>query len=344
MRMESLVRLKPESLLKLNSRLSTKRSLTSERKPSLVDGYGRVIRKLRVSLLDACNFRCFYCMPAEMKFANPETYLSADEIYAICKDMVDSGIEQIRVTGGEPTLRQDFAEVMKRLATLKLQKFGLTSNAFLLARHLPLLAELNCQYINISLDSLQADKFNRMTHSKTFETVYATLLKAREMGFKVKVNTVVIGGWNTDEILDFVAFSEREGVEVRFLELMRIGQALPDQDRRFRAAADLIKELSEQIELTPVKMELDSTSFNFSTPAGGNIGFIASESQPFCGSCSRLRLSYEGQLRACLMLSEGHSLRGLNAQERLATVHRVMGLKPITRIKEVQQAMYQIGG
>lgn len=344
MALETLIEPRTEPFTELEGERQLKMSAGAGAKNVLKDNHGRIIRKLRVSLLDACNFRCFYCMPKGIKFASSESYLSPDEIYAICKDMVDSGIEQIRVTGGEPTLRQDFPEIMRRLAELKIKKLGLTSNAFLLAQHLPMLQELNCHHINISLDSLQPEKFNRMTHSKTFETVYATILKARDMGFKVKVNTVLIGGWNDDELLDFVAFSEDEGIEVRFLELMRIGQALQYQDSRFMAAADVIHTLSEQTELRPLTVDFDSTSFNFTTPAGGNIGFIASESQPFCDSCSRLRLSYDGHLRACLMLSDGHSIRHLSAEERLDTVHAVMGLKPITRVKEVHQDMYQIGG
>lgn len=313
-------------------------------RPLLQDAYGRILRKLRVSLLDACNFRCFYCMPKDSHFAPPQNYLKASELQSICRDLVEQGIEQIRVTGGEPTLRQDFAEVMLALAELPLQKLGLTSNGFLLGKYLALLKDIQCQYINISLDSLQAEKFNRLTRSNTFSRVYANILKARDMGFQVKVNTVLIGGWNDDELIDFVRFSEREGLEVRFLELMRIGQALHYQDSRFVSAQQAIAQIGQQRCLIPKKMEFDATSFNFITPQGGQLGFIASESQPFCGSCSRLRLSFDGQLRACLMLSQGSSLRQLTAIERRAVVQQVMGLKPIRRLKEVQQGMYQIGG
>lgn len=316
----------------------------SPARPLLQDAHGRVMRKLRVSLLDACNFRCSYCMPADARFAPPENWLSPAELREIVGQLVDCGISQLRLTGGEPTLRPDFAEVLSALGSLPLEKKGLTTNGLLLAPHLQALATAGFASINISLDSLRPERFNSLTRTRAFARVYRNILKARDAGFQVKLNTVIIRGFNDDELLDFAAFAAREQIEVRFLELMRIGEALAIQDQRFVSAAEMLATLRQQTSLQPLQSESDATAFCFSTAEGGRLGFIASESKPFCGSCSRLRLSHDGQLRACLMLSEGHSLRHLERHKREAVLHHVIGLKPTGRITEVAQAMHQIGG
>lgn len=319
-------------------------ALASFQTKPLVDAFGRQMRKLRVSLLEACNFRCFYCMPAAMRFASHPDNLSPAELQKICRPLVAAGVSQIRVTGGEPTLRKDFREVMAALAVLPLQKFGMTSNGFLLEAHLPFLKEIGCTYLNISLDSLHADNFNRMTRSQGFEKVMASILKARDLGFQLKLNTVILRGENDHELLDFVSFSEATGIEVRFLELMKIGMARQFQADAFISAAEQIDRISQQFDLCPVPVEKDATAFGFTTARGGRIGFIASESRPFCGHCSRLRLSHDGKLRACLMLNQGRSLRDLAEPELLAITRQVMALKPFERIESVDQHMYRIGG
>lgn len=310
----------------------------------LQDSHGRVIRKLRVSLLDACNMRCGYCMPLQMKFAKQSRYLSTNEWEYICRSLVDLGIEQIRVTGGEPTLHPHFKELMAIFAQLPLQKLGLTSNGLTLAAYLDDLKEMGCQHLNISLDSLNPETFTRISHAQGFEQVKQCILKAHQMGFQVKINTVIMGGVNDHEIPDFVEFSEQSGIEVRFLELMRIGEALAFQSERFVTAKAMIQRIASQRELIPVRVDWDSTSFNYRTPAGGQIGFIASESQAFCHSCSRLRLSYDGTLRPCLMLDQGLSLRGKDKEQIRATLYQVMEQKPYERVLELAQSMNQIGG
>jgi cyclic pyranopterin phosphate synthase len=312
--------------------------------PLLIDGYGRHMRKLRVSLLAACNFRCFYCMPAAMRFAANPKQLSPTELHTICQALVSGGISQIRITGGEPTLRKDFREVISALASLPLEKLGMTSNGFLLEPHLPLLKALGCDYLNISLDSLQAENFNRMTRSMGFEKVMGSILKAHEMGFQLKLNTVIMRGENDHELLDFVRFSEAKGIEVRFLELMKIGMARQFQPEAFISAEEQISRIQNTFSLSPLQVEKDATAFSFKTQGGGKIGFIASESRPFCGDCSRLRLSHDGKLRACLMLNQGKSLRNLSETELLKVTRQVMALKPFQRRESVAQNMYRIGG
>ena len=169
----------------------------------LIDSYGRRIRKLRVSLLDACNFRCFYCMPEDVKFKSHKDWLSTEEILNISSLMVGYGVEQIRLTGGEPLMRKGFREIVTGLSDLPLQKLGFTTNGFYLERELDFLKDTNCKHINISLDSLNEDKFNVITRKKSFHKVYPAILKAANSGLKVKVNTVLLKGINDNEILDF---------------------------------------------------------------------------------------------------------------------------------------------
>lgn len=312
--------------------------------PQLIDDHGRRMRKLRVSLLEACNFRCFYCMPSGVRFAAHPDTLSPSELHTICQALVSAGIRQIRVTGGEPTLRKDFHAVMSALASLPLEKLGMTSNGFLLEAHLPFLKAIGCDYLNISLDSLQADNFNRITRSLGFEKVMGSILKARDLGFQLKLNSVIMRGENDHELLDFVRFSEATGIEVRFLELMKIGMARQFQAEAFISAEEQLSQIQTAFSLRPRQVEKDATAFSFQTAGGGKIGFIASESRPFCGHCSRLRLSHDGKLRPCLMLNQGQSLRHLPPRELLQLTEQVMKLKPFQRRESIAENMYSIGG
>lgn len=312
--------------------------------PALTDGYGRTMRKLRLSLLDACNFRCAYCMPAEPQFLPWASLLTPAEIVATCTELVRLGITQIRLTGGEPTLRRDFDEIALALSGLPLEKLGLTTNAFLLDQKLELLADTRCRHINISLDSLQPARFAAITGSDSLIRVRANALAAHARGFHVKVNVVVVRGCNDDELLDFAAFSAEHGIPVRFLELMKIGPRYREFDRLFVPADEMLQRLERTHALVPVTVSADSTSFVFRTPAGAELGFIASESRPFCGDCSRLRLSANGFLRACLMSEHGLNVRGLPPARLREAVGAVMRLKPGGRLPHIEQAMYQIGG
>ena len=310
----------------------------------LVDAYGRIIHKLRVQLTDACNFRCFYCMPQNVKFMPSSDLLSSGELVSICAALVELGINEIRVSGGEPTIRKDFNEIIEGLSSLPILKLGVTTNGFFLVEKLDFLQKTRCRHINISLDSLQKERFRAITHTNYFESVYDAIIKAQEMGFHVKVNMVVLRGINDDEIPDFVRFFERYKTEVRFLEYMKIGPSYKSHDRLFVPAKDIITRIEKETKLTPVSVNSDSTSFNFKTQSGGHIGFIASESQSFCRFCSRWRLTATGKLRACLMSEAGVNLRGVPKSQYPELLKSVLEMKPIDRIDHIEQPMYQIGG
>lgn len=310
----------------------------------LTDAHGRTMRKLRVQLTDVCNFRCFYCMPQNVRFAPSETLLPPGELIGMVAGLVRLGISEIRLTGGEPLARKEFSQFVEGIGKLPLEKFGLTTNGYWLEEWLPVLKEHGCMHLNVSIDSLRAERFNAITLSSHFDRVLAATLRAKEMGFPVKINVVLLRGRNDDEIVDFAAFSARHRIPVRFLEYMKIGPSRDRYAELFISAGAVIERLRSQTELTPLQSEPDATAFSFRTGEGAELGFIASESRPFCSSCSRLRLSARGMLRACLMSEAGISLAGVPESEFGSVLQRVLPMKPIGRLPEIAQPMNQIGG
>ncbi len=310
----------------------------------LIDQHKRHIHKLRISLLDACNMRCLYCMPEKNKFMPRRDWLKSDELIDICSNLVNFGIDEIRVTGGEPLLRSDFLHIINGLSELKLEKLGLTTNAIRLKQYLPELQKTNCKHINISLDSIDRDNFKKITKTDALLPILDAILKAKELDFKVKINTVLMKGINDHEVIDLIKFAEKNEIEIRFLELMNIGVVAPYFEKVFISAEDIIKKVETNWQLKKIEMPFDSTSFNFRTQNGGNVGFIASESKPFCSGCSRLRLDPKGKLRPCLMVNEGVNLKGLKESELKGVLDKLINKKPTYRLKNLEQPMYQIGG
>jgi cyclic pyranopterin phosphate synthase len=280
-------------------------------------------------------------MPLDQKFMDESNYLSPDEITSVVSELMDLGLEEIRFTGGEPLLRKSFSEIVEKVSSLKPKKLGLTTNGIYLDKYLDVLKKSRVFHLNISLDSLNSDNFKRITYGNHFEKVISNIRLAVSQGFIVKVNAVMMKGVNDHEILDFVKFSEIEAVEVRFLELMRIGHAREEQVKQFISAKDLLLKIQDQVALRPLTMPKDSTSFNFITENGGQVGFIASESQPFCGHCSRWRLTADGQLKACLFKDEGLNIRN---RDRSIVYQELLGMKPTERLPEVSHSMNSIGG
>ncbi len=312
--------------------------------PAMQDRHGRIMRKLRISLLDACNMRCVYCMPEQPVFTSRKDWASADELIAIAGNLCALGIEEIRLTGGEPTLRPDMLDIVYGLSGLPLKKLGLTSNGLLLGGYLDALKDTSCRYLNISLDSLEKKNFNRITKRDVFDVVMATILRARDLGFHVKVNAVALRGLNDYEVLNFVDWSGREGIAVRFLEAMNIGVMQAEFTKRLIPAHEMIKTIREHYHLTKQLSPVDATAYTFKADNGADIGFIASESEPFCGTCSRLRLTPQGQLRPCLFKETGIDFRRLAPEYYPAALASLLEMKPGGRLRHITQPMYQIGG
>lgn len=310
----------------------------------LVDQYGRRMRKLRISLTDKCNLRCNYCMPLNSKFMDENNFLNQYQIVEIARELYELGLEEVRLTGGEPLMRSDFSQIVDQLAEIPFKKLGLTTNAVKLAPFLPQLKKAHFQYLNISLDSLHADRFKKITHGKQLSAVMNAIEKASAMGFKVKVNMVAMRGINDDEFFDFIALAEKLNFEIRFLELMKIGYVRKQQQNLFISAQDIISQLKTRMNLTASVTSDDSTSFNYVNENGVKIGFIASESQAFCATCSRWRLSADGILRGCLFKNEGLSLKNKTAEERKVIYTEVLKMKPFVRPESVSQVMNTIGG
>ncbi|MCB1934423.1 MAG: GTP 3',8-cyclase MoaA [Nitrosomonas sp.] len=310
----------------------------------LVDKHGRRMRKLRISLLDACNLRCLYCMPEHPVFMPQKDWASAADLTRVTRNLVALGIEEVRLTGGEPLLRKDFMEIVAGLSALPIKKLGLTTNALLLVPHLPRLRHTRLQFLNISLDSLDRDNFFRITRRDELSTVIDAILTAKALGFSVKINTVIMKGLNDHELPDFVEWSAAHDIPVRFLEVMNIGVMKARFQDHFLPVSDMMAMLGAEYRFDALDSPSDSTSRNFLVSNNAKIGFIASESSPFCTGCSRLRLTPKGQIRPCLFMDEGIDLKPLTPEEYLDVLPIIIAMKPIKRIFHQPQPMYQIGG
>jgi cyclic pyranopterin phosphate synthase len=283
-------------------------------------------------------------MPVETTFMDESLYLSPEEIFAVVDDLCSYGLEEVRLTGGEPLMRAGFEEIIEKLGQLPLKKIGLTTNGIYLDRYLESMWKNGVRHLNISLDSLNEENFKRITRGSQLPRILRNIEEAQVKGFHIKINVVAMRGVNDHEFLDFVEYSQRLGIEVRFLELMRIGHALGAQNEQFISAKEIRDMVMMKHVLKSVLMERDSTSYNYKNDSGAQIGFIASESQAFCGDCSRWRLSSDGVMRACLLKDEGLVIRNKTASEREKLFADLLGMKPYHRPLEVTHQMNAIGG
>ncbi len=270
--------------------------------------------------------------------------LNSDQIKNICRKLIPEGIEQIRLTGGEPTLRNDLLDVINKLSELPIQKLGLTSNGILLKPLLEQMKQTKCTHLNVSLDSLNKKNYHKITGKDHLDDVLKTVERAKELDFKIKINVVMLKNINSKELFDFIDFSSKNNVEVRFLELMKIGIARENFDQNHISCQELIDKIGDRFKLIEIEKPIDSTSFNYQLDNGANIGFIASESKPFCHNCSRLRLSADGLLRPCLMLEAGTNIAEMNQSQIKATLSSFLNIKPQNRIEQCPEQMHQIGG
>lgn len=320
------------------------------RQASLVDPHGRRMRKLRVSLLDACNFRCLYCMPVQSRFMPKAEWLSLKELARIAAQLVTLGIEEIRLTGGEPTLRPDLCDIALalsprgRMGAAGLKKLGLTTNGMKLLPLLPQLAAAHCHHLNISMDSLHRKRFAEIAHFDGLHAVTESIRQAAALGFRVKLNMVVMRGLNDMEIVDFIDFAARTGAQVRFLELMAIGPAAARHPELFVSAAEIRERIAHHVSFSQVPVERDSTARVYETVAGARFGIIAPVTESFCGSCSRWRLTADGKLKTCLMSEAGVVLRD-QPETRIAELcSQALHLKPASGSSRTLRHMNTIGG
>ncbi|XP_034531205.1 molybdenum cofactor biosynthesis protein 1 isoform X2 [Notolabrus celidotus] len=302
----------------------------------LTDGFGRRHSYLRISLTEKCNLRCQYCMPEEgVKLTPRSQLLSTSEILCLARLFVQEGVEKIRLTGGEPLIRPDVLDIITELRKLEgLRTIAVTTNGMNLAKLLPKLKDAGLDLINISLDSLVPAKFEFIVRRKGFQKVMEGIEKAIEMGYNpVKVNCVVMRGLNEDELLDFVALTEKKPLDVRFIEYMPFDGNKWNFKKMvsYQEMLDRIRQQWPDLEM--LQTGHADTAKTFKVPGfEGQVGFITSMSDHFCGSCNRLRITADGNLKVCLFGNSEVSLRdvlrsGSSEEELLEIIGAAVGRK-----------------
>ena len=266
------------------------------------DSFGREINYLRISLTDRCNLRCKYCMPGKGidKFPHEEM-LTLEEIYKISETFVELGINKIRLTGGEPLTRLNVVDLVSKISKLEgIKDLAMTTNGVLLKKFAGPLKEAGLNRVNISLDTLDPKKYTEITRGGKLTDVFEGIEEAKRVGLTpIKINTVLIGGFNDDEIEDLVRLTEKEEIDLRFIELMPIGEAINWSKEKFLSNDTILGRVKE---LGPVPREdKSSPAVYYKLPKGkGKIGIINPISCKFCKDCNRVRLTSQGQLKLCL--------------------------------------------
>lgn len=274
----------------------------------LIDNHHRTHNYLRISLTDNCNLRCFYCMPEEnYHFMPNQQLMQAEEIIQIAKIFVDQGVTKIRLTGGEPLVRKDAPEIIKALGKLGVE-LTITTNATRVEHFVDLFEEAGIQSVNISLDTLQKDKFNLITRRDQFETVKKNIDTLLSRGFKVKINMVVVKGLNDAEILDFIEWTKFAPIQIRFIEFMPFDGNKWNRDKLV-TMHEILEIVNQQYAFISAENAAHDTSKHFSIPGhAGSFAIISTMSVPFCNTCNRIRLTADGKIKNCLFSEEESDL------------------------------------
>ncbi len=303
----------------------------------LQDTFGREHAYLRISLVERCNLRCSYCMPEEGVPLSPKSHIMTyEEIYEIAKTFVKNGVTKIRLTGGEPLIRKEFPVILEKLASLPVE-LSITTNAVIIDKFIDVLKTNGVKHINVSLDSLDKDKFKHITRRDQFEKVYNNILLLVKEGFKVKVNAVLMKDFNDNEIIDFIKFTKDLPISVRFIEFMPfdgnkwdMSKMVSYKDVMQYVNASFSEENIERIQDAP-----NDTAKNYKIKGyKGSFAIIGSVTNPFCDSCNRLRLTANGQLKNCLFSSTESDL--------LTTLREGKSIEPI--IAKAVRAKFKVRG
>ena len=286
---------------------------------TLRDLYYRPVKDLRISVTDRCNYRCTYCMPFdEYVWIEKDQILTYEEITRIARIFVRLGVEKIRLTGGEPLVRKDLEQLIGRLSTLEgLEDLCLTTNGSLLAEKAAPLKSAGLRRVNLSLDTLDPQKFRRITQRGDLAKVLEGLFAAKNLGFPIKINAVIERGVNDDDILDLVEFSRRNGFAIRFIEYMDVGNSNSWKSDRMVPKDEILAKVRSRFALREVGRDdgsAPSVDYEF-LDGSGDLGIIASVTEPFCSSCTRIRLTADGKLVTCLFSEVGHNLKALLRSE-----------------------------
>jgi len=337
----------------------------------IVDAFHRPLRDLRISVTDRCNFRCTYCMPLdEYEWLEKSEVLTFEEITRLARLFMALGVEKIRLTGGEPLARRDLHKLIAQLSALEpAPEICLTTNGSLLAEKIAALKAAGLRRINVSIDSLQPERFRQITKRGDLKKVLEGLFAAQRLGLQpIKINTVIERGVNDDEILDLVAFAREHQFSIRFIEFMDVGNANEWRLEKIVSKQDIIATINARFPLREIGREKGSApavDYEFVDGRGGDVGVIASVTEPFCGSCTRARLTADGKFVTCLFATTGYDVKKLlrrgasdaevldvlqtiwgkrrdrYSEERLAALRSAVGYNP-KRQKKIE--MISLGG
>ena len=269
----------------------------------LTDSFNRAHTYLRISLIERCNLKCTYCMPEDGIPLSPRNYLMTyEEVYTIAKTFVEHGVTKIRLTGGEPFIRKDIHVILKKLASLGIE-LSITTNAVLVDKYISVLKEYEIKTINVSLDTLNRGKFSKITRRNEFERVYKNVLLLIKEGFKVKINVVLIKGFNEEEVINFIELSKHYPVTVRFIEFMPFNGNKWDLSKlvSYAQIMDMVHAHYSKASIKRIQDAPNDTSKNYKlSDYKGSFSVISSVTNPFCDSCNRIRLTANGKLKNCL--------------------------------------------
>lgn len=305
---------------------------------SMIDPFGRAITYLRVSVTDRCDFRCVYCMAEDMSFLPKKDLLSLEELDRLCSAFIDKGVRRLRLTGGEPLVRKNIMHLVRQLSrhltSGALDELTLTTNGSQLERFAAELAECGVRRINVSLDTLDPEKFRAITRWGIFDRVMRGIDAAREAGLQVKINTVALRGFNEDEIPEMLSWAHGRGMDMTVIETMPLGEVDVDRTDQYLPLSELRARLEQRFTLTDIPYKTGGPArYVEVAETGGRLGFITPLTHNFCESCNRVRVTCTGTLFMCLGQEDAADLRSaLRASEGNALLSSVIdeaiGRKP----------------
>ena len=285
-------------------------------RPQLIDGMGRTIVNLRISVTDRCNFRCTYCMPADnVEFMDRSNLLSFEEIQRVAQIVSRMGINRLRLTGGEPLMRKNLPSLIQMLNEVDgIDDIAMTTNAYFLKDQAQSLKDAGLKRLNVSLDALDPDKFRDVNRRDCLQSVLDGLDAARKVGFKsIKINAVAVRNFSETEIMSLIEMGRSDGFEIRFIEFMPLDSDKVWERDKVLFGHEIVDMIKENYELVPIDNSLEigpASEYNFAD-GKGKIGIITAVSNPFCDHCNRIRMTADGKLRTCLFSAEETNLKEL---------------------------------
>ncbi|MDC0206936.1 GTP 3',8-cyclase MoaA [Nitrospinae bacterium] len=329
-------------------------------RPQLIDGMGRTIVNLRISVTDRCNFRCTYCMPADnVEFMDRSNLLSFEEIKRVAQIVSRMGINRLRLTGGEPLMRKNLPALIKMLDEVDgIDDIAMTTNAYFLKDQAQSLKDAGLKRLNVSLDALDPDKFRDVNRRDCLQSVLDGLDTARKVGFKsIKINAVAVRNFSETEIMSLIEMGRSDGFEIRFIEFMPLDSDKVWERDKVLFGHEIVDMIKENYELVPIDNSLEigpASEYNFAD-GKGKIGIITAVSNPFCDHCNRIRMTADGKLRTCLFSTEETNLKelirsGATDEAIIETINQAVLVKEpghkinLDDFERPTRAMHAIGG